>query len=673
MRLTEVHIKNYRLLLDSKLTVDESVTLIVGRNNTGKTSSIDFLYKALNNETILFDDYPLSLRQKLCDTIVKFLNDEISFEVLLSQIQFPSIRFTIDYSLEQDEDSLGALSPFIIDVDPSTTTAIIDARYSFINDKTYLTNLLANTFIENADGTKSIDVKKVKDTVVGSFSKLFPLSIFAVNPKNEKDVILRNATELKQLFPLYNISAERYLDESGSSKNSTLGTIISKFFDFDVENESPELNKLIGELKESIISANSTIKDKSEDILGQLVDKSIGFGYPSAEELQLGIKTNINLPGQLQNTAELTYKQRNSDENLPSSYNGLGYKNLIKIEFELAAFAARLKIETDVCIPILTIEEPESHMHPQLQHSFANYLESFLKNLSNTSIQTIITSHSAHIANTVDFSKIRYAQKGKDNVIYKDLNVFAKENESNITFIKKYITLSRCDLFFADKAIFIEGSSERILLPDMIEKCKNEGLFNDVKPSLESQYYSIIEIGGAYAHIFIPFIQFLGIPCLILTDIDSAVTEEVISHRTDGETVVKKSTTKCLVSAGTTTTNSTLKWWVQNNRKPEDTQEVSLNEDVIKMTEENKTIGKCHIEFQSIENGVCGRSLEESIINVNRALFQVSLDASEAAVEFKDKSKTDFALRLLENADGYTIPEYIKNGLIWLNKQKHYE
>ena len=46
MRLTEVHIKNYRLLLDSKLTVDESVTLIVGRNNTGKTSSIDFLYKA---------------------------------------------------------------------------------------------------------------------------------------------------------------------------------------------------------------------------------------------------------------------------------------------------------------------------------------------------------------------------------------------------------------------------------------------------------------------------------------------------------------------------------------------------------------------------------------------------------------------------------------------------
>ena len=171
MRLTEVHIKNYRLLLDSKLTVDESVTLIVGRNNTGKTSSIDFLYQALNNETILFDDYPLSLRQKLCDTIVKFLNDEISFEVLLSQIQFPSIRFTIDYSLEQDEDSLGALSPFIIDVDPSTTTAIIDARYSFINDKTYLTNLLANTFIENADGTKSIDVKKVKDTVFGSFSK----------------------------------------------------------------------------------------------------------------------------------------------------------------------------------------------------------------------------------------------------------------------------------------------------------------------------------------------------------------------------------------------------------------------------------------------------------------------------------------------------------------------
>ena len=43
-------------------------------------------------------------------------------------------------------------------------------------------------------------------------------------------------------------------------------------------------------------------------------------------------------------------------------------------------------------------------------------------------------------------------------------------------FIKKYLTLSRCDLFFADKIIFVEGASERLLIPDMIEKYEKEKL-----------------------------------------------------------------------------------------------------------------------------------------------------------------------------------------------------
>lgn len=84
-------------------------------------------------------------------------------------------------------------------------------------------------------------------------------------------------------------------------------------------------------------------------------------------------------------------------------------------------------------------------------------------------------------------------------------------------------TVAKCDLFFADKAIFVEGASERLLLPDMIEKCEATGVFGSGKYPLSAQYYALIEIGGAYAHKFIPFIEFLGVPCLILTDLDSVV------------------------------------------------------------------------------------------------------------------------------------------------------
>ena len=159
---------------------------------------------------------------------------------------------------------------------------------------------------------------------------------------------------------------------------------------------------------------------------------------------------------------------------------------MIKIEFQLADFADSIKRGSTACIPLLFIEEPESHMHPQMQHTFASYVDKFLKKISDVHIQSFLTSHSAHIANTIDFSQIRYAQKTKYGVQYKDLNSFAKENPENLEFIQKYLSLSRCDMFFADKLIFVEGASERLLIPDMIEKCEKAGLFKENSYSLPS-------------------------------------------------------------------------------------------------------------------------------------------------------------------------------------------
>jgi predicted ATP-dependent endonuclease of OLD family len=92
-------------------------------------------------------------------------------------------------------------------------------------------------------------------------------------------------------------------------------------------------------------------------------------------------------------------------------------------------------------------------------------------------------------------------------------------------FLRKYLTLSRCDLYFCDKAILVEGAAERLLIPDMIKKCERYGKFKGNIPSLSSQYCSIIEVGGAYAHRFFGFVDFLEIPTLILTNINFDETE----------------------------------------------------------------------------------------------------------------------------------------------------
>ena len=210
-------------------------------------------------------------------------------------------------------------------------------------------------------------------------------------------------------------------------------------------------------------------------------------------------------------------------------------------------------------------------------------------------------------------------------------------------------------MFFADKLIFVEGASERLLIPDMIDKCEKAGLFKDNSYSLPSQYYSLIEIGGAYAYKFIPFVEFLGIPCLILTDIDS----------------MKNGREKAPVSQGKTTSNATLKWWMKKTKGlPDNTRATIKLPEIIALTCDQKTYGTCHVEFQIAELGLCGRSLEEAIRNVNRKHYGLNSTPTEDDLTFEGKSKTDFALDLILHKPNYNIPKYIKDGLVWLNNKQ---
>ncbi|MDY4641285.1 MAG: AAA family ATPase [Erysipelotrichaceae bacterium] len=659
MQLSKIKIKNYRLLIDAELEVDPRTTLIVGRNNTAKTSCFSCIGKVLDGETVSFDDYPLLRREDFYTKIALFMEKKLTYEDLCKQIKIISIEFLVDYSLDDPDDNLGALSPFIIDVDVDTTTALIRAEYRLKSDEKTLWALLESSYYK--DGTFSPS-EEAHEVLVDNFDKLFGLTVYAINPNNMEDKQVKSQKELHDLFPFHTIPAERVLGED-DTHNSSLGSLISGFFDMSEADLDPKVAEEIKMLRTIVEKANKDVQKQSDEILSSVVNSSIGFGYPNIEELKLGVTTQLSIDDQIKNQTKLSYISGTANESLPSSHNGLGYKNLIKMEFLLAAFARDVEKRSVACVPLLFIEEPESHMHPQMQTAFATYLEKFLGKLSNVQIQTFLTSHSAHIANTMEFAKVRYAQKSNAGVIYKNLNTFAQANSDNVNFIRKYLTLTKCDLFFADKAIFVEGASERLLLPDMIEKCEATGVFGSGKYPLSAQYYTLIEIGGAYAHKFIPFIEFLGVPCLILTDLDS-----VADRISKGGKVVKKSV---VVSQGETTSNETIKWWIRRNKGlPEnDTSKIDLTV-ITSMSPDDKTRGKCHIEFQTAENGLCGHSLEEAVRNVNRKHYDLGDSTSEEDLEFKGKSKTDFALDLICECADYCVPAYIKSGLTWLNNQR---
>lgn len=652
MYLKKIEIQNYRLWKHSEIELEPESTVIVGKNNTGKTSFIDFIQLIVNdkNKKLSFDDYPLSERNTLYSTIKNYLEDTISFEDLSNFFILPSIKMHVDYSLEKDDDPLENLSPFIIDTDDSITEALIDAEYNFIGSKEQF-DIIFPKSIKDEDEP----IKKIRNIIEKVFSSLIKLNIYAVNPKNEEKRRKVDYKEFENLFPLFAIKAERHMDESEVLNETPLKKIVSSIFQPELDKASEDINEKKEELKKYCEEINFTAENQVNNLLKIIVENSLQFGYPSAEDHNLFAKSNIDLQDQIQKSVDLYYKSNGTDEILPSGYNGLGYKNLIKIELELLSFKDEIEDCIGKSIPLIFIEEPESHMHPQMQQKFIEYIDEFTRKISdNKKIQIIITTHSSHIVNSTEFEKIRYITKNQGIVKVKNLTDFCNTNASDKEFLEKYLTLNKCDLFFADKAILIEGTAERLLIPNIIEKMDVNKLFNTEKITLKSQYYTLIEVGGAYAYRFIPFMKFLDIPTLIITDIDSVGD--------DGK--------KCFVSKGTKTSNATIKHWFKDML-----QKTEYTFDDIKILNDSyKTIDNIHLEYQVEENGLCGRSLEEAIKNANRDLFKLDKTPTESDIDFDssiDGSKTDFAMDLIfdENKQNYKVPKYIENGLIWLNSQ----
>lgn len=139
MKLSNIKIKNYRLLVNTELEIDEKTTLIVGRNNTGKTSLFECFQKVLNDSpygpSFTFNDYPLRKRKHLYEKFASYMSGSLSFKELLEEVEPISVELTVDYSLDGLDDSLGALSPFIIDVESDLEVAIIRSEYKLKSDE----------------------------------------------------------------------------------------------------------------------------------------------------------------------------------------------------------------------------------------------------------------------------------------------------------------------------------------------------------------------------------------------------------------------------------------------------------------------------------------------------------------------------------------------------------
>ena len=383
------------------------------------------------------------------------------------------------------------------------------------------------------------------------------------------------------------------------------------------------------------------------------------FGYPGLADPGLLTETTLDVQRLLTNHTKVHYAGVNGI-NLPETFNGLGVRNLIYILLKLLEFyKSFITKPTSPGIHIIFIEEPEVHLHPQMQEVFISKLNDlpnvFAKKFNNGipwPVQFVVTTHSSHLANKATFESMRYffsCSEAHGSNIHstkiKDLKMgLGGPLKEDREFLHKYMTLTRCDLMFADKAILIEGITERLLLPKMIEKMEEE------QPNghrLTSQYISVMEVGGAYAHRFFRLLAFLELRTLIITDLDSTKLSE------------KGKYIKCKVSEGTGTSNGCIKeWFGDANIEPAD---------LIKKSSDEKIQGICRLAYQVPEKkgAACGRSFEDAFILANQDLFKLTGEgeAWDKAEEFK---KSDFAIEYAIEKIAWSVPRYTAEGLLWL-------
>ena len=500
--------------------------------------------------------------------------------------------------------------------------------------------------------------------------------------------------DIQKVIKVAGIRADRAV--SNDDRNHVLSGLTGKYFS-SYKAAKDESESVFTRLEEKLEEADKELykiyngeKSEGEEPIDGIFSDVIDVikTYGGAENgIDIAIESSISEKNLLSDNTNLSYRQ-GGDYSLPETYNGLGYLNLIGILFEIETKIQEL-FEQPADINLLYIEEPEAHTHPQLQYIFIRNIKSHIKTHrkklledKNKQLQILITSHSSHIVSECNFDDIIYLKKNGNTVIAKSFNSLKEEyggdEQKGFKFVKQYLTMNRSELFFADKAICIEGDTERILMPVMMHKIDNkEKPRADIIPLL-SQNISIIEV-GAHSHVFIPLFEFLGIKVLIITDIDAANKNDngryVKSHPKEAKYTSNASIKEFFKDTGIDTSNNQFKELVGKNA------EDKIKDNMRMAYQIPETDGE--YQASSFEDAFIALN-KDFILKNKEGFYQYGAlkDFSNDEIENGDyynfalnnvKKKSAFASSLLyfddengEEDEKWAVPHYIEEGLLWI-------
>lgn len=743
MRIRFVEISNFRKLKSTHIDFDPKTTILVGANNSGKTSAMVALrYFLLAPNRLTLRDITIANWTKI-DALgaawEKGEESDIDLDALL-----PSMDVWLDVPLSEIQHVVHLLPTL------EWNGGLLGIRLNFeIGSleqlkKDFLLQRQAAVAVGQPEGSEEVLriwpgrlteylERKLRSHVelvaypLDPAAQVAPVKGLAKPQPLPPSAFALEKNPLRHLIRIDEIAAqrdftdagERPADDDGSDGSPRrfkrrLSDQLRGYYDRHLDpakTPTPEDYVALGAIQMAEQNFDKRLREGFSAAFTELEQ----LGYPGVNNPKLKITTQLRAIDGLKHGSAVQYELADptgdglNSLRLPEDYAGLGYQNLIAMVFMLMSYRDDWMREGKAVsgedpatlskIPrlhLVLVEEPEAHLHAQVQQVFINKAYTLLRKHGELGAgetyctQLVVSTHSSHVAHEADFASLRYFRRrpalGKGetptttvaNLSYVFGDVLDTER-----FVKRYLKATHCDLFFADGIIFVEGQAERILVPHFIRYHF---------PSLSRRYVTLLDLGGSHAHSFRQLVDELGLTTLIVADLDATCATKVITK--DGNEVTRWKAAKPALGAGQKTSNPVLKEWHPQKELidelaalPDDQHQSTTCEGYELRVSYQKPLAR---EAGQEGPPVIPRTFEDALILQNigtlagiegsatsekiRCLIEEGLTGQDLADELfvllKSAEKAAFALDCLMHKDAGAIkpPAYIDDGLRWFEK-----
>lgn len=278
------------------------------------------------------------------------------------------------------------------------------------------------------------------------------------------------------------------------SRSSQLSRLVQRLSDEASRKDVVEtLAKLDSELKtkKPIADAQAAVTKRHKDMLGEMLSQKLAVGLSPSDFQRVAARLALAV------------------ESFEVEQNGLGFNNLIY----MAVVLSELSLSKEAAYRALIVEEPEAHLHPQLQAVLLQYLKAVETPANGErAVQVFVTSHSPNFAALADIDSVGcvyHAPTSVDAFFPREVTFEKRKKEK----LQRYLNVTRAEIFFARRIVFVEGAAELFIV---------EVLAHKLGIDLQRHSVSVISADGLNFDAFLPLFgkKGLKVPVAVITDSD---------------------------------------------------------------------------------------------------------------------------------------------------------